>query len=126
MILRLTFHKVFPANEHEPRIIRRCHDLDRIGLFIDALTLAEHFVRQNVAYLEKNVLSDFLLDPALVLVFWPVVEIGDADFALHSELTAQEQVDVRQLLVFANQAFTAVQDAVLGCKQQVFKSRIFP
>lgn len=90
------------------------------------MTLAEHFVRQNVAYLEKNVLSDFLLDPALVLVFWPVVEIGDADFALDSELTAQEQVDVRQLLVFANQAFTAVQDAVLGCKQQIFESRIFP
>ena len=80
----LTFLKVF-AREHDKAGVG-CggHNLDRIGVLVDALALTEHFHGQNLTDLEQHIACDLFFDPVVVCVVGPEVSALVFDFSFNS------------------------------------------
>ena len=93
---------------------------------MDAISLAEHLVRQDVTDLEKDIARDFLLNPSLFTTIGPVVAALDLDVSFHSQLTTDEHIYVGLLLTLTDQALIIVHDTLLCIYEEIFQSVLRP
>ena len=93
---------------------------------MNAISLAEHLERQDVTDLEEDIARDFLLNPSLFTTIGPVVAALDLDVSLHSQLAADEHVNVGLVLPLTNQAFILVHDSFLCIYEEIFQLVLRP
>ena len=121
-----SFLDIFPADHDELGVWRGGYDLDRIGVLIDAFSLAKHLHWQNLANFEQDIARDFLLDPVFSSSVRPIVKALHFDLAFDSQLPIDQKVDVGLRLLLPYQTLISVQNAFFRAHEQVLQSGLFP